>query len=70
LPDKATDLSYSSWKTLIPFLVEPHLKYLAQTLATALEITPKVISACATLSCPQKRTSIACLFFDSRFLIY
>ncbi|KAG1836027.1 hypothetical protein C8R48DRAFT_783020 [Suillus tomentosus] len=67
LPDKATDSSYSSWKTLIPFLVEPHLKYSAQTLATALEITPKVISACATLSCPQKRTSIACLFFD-RFM--
>ncbi|KAG2053166.1 hypothetical protein BDR06DRAFT_972420 [Suillus hirtellus] len=64
LPDKATDSSYSSWKTLIPFLVKPHLKYSAQTLVTALEITPKVISACATLSCPQKRTSIACLFFD------
>ncbi|KAG2096306.1 uncharacterized protein F5147DRAFT_778354 [Suillus discolor] len=42
LPDKATDSSYSSWKTLIPFLVEPHLKYSARTLATALEITPKV----------------------------
>ncbi|KAG1878078.1 hypothetical protein DFJ58DRAFT_720825 [Suillus subalutaceus] len=64
LPDKATDLSYSSWKTLIPFLIEPHLKYSAQTLATALEITPRVISACATLLCPQKRTSIVCLFFD------
>ncbi|KAG2336107.1 hypothetical protein BDR05DRAFT_978861 [Suillus weaverae] len=64
LPDKATDLSYSSWKMLIPFLIEPHLKYSARTLATALEITPRVISACATLSCPQKRTSITCLFFD------
>lgn len=64
LPDKATDSLYSSWQTLIPFLVEPHLKYSARTLATALEITPNVISACATLSCPQKRTSIACLFFD------
>jgi hypothetical protein len=29
LPDKAMDLLYSSWKTLIPFLIEPHLKYLA-----------------------------------------
>ncbi|KAG2352587.1 hypothetical protein BDR07DRAFT_1313217, partial [Suillus spraguei] len=54
LPDKATDSSYSSWKTLIPFLIKPHLKYLAQTLATALEVTPRVISACATLLCPQK----------------
>ncbi|KAG1851783.1 hypothetical protein C8R48DRAFT_810421 [Suillus tomentosus] len=64
LPDKATDSLYSSWKTLIPFLVEPHLKYSARTLATALEITPEVISACATRLCPQKRTTIACLFFD------
>ncbi|KAG2136082.1 uncharacterized protein EDB93DRAFT_1242431 [Suillus bovinus] len=64
LPDKATDLLYSSWKTLIPFLIEPHLKYLARTLVTALEITPRVISACATLLCPQKRTPITCLFFD------
>ncbi|KAG2355408.1 hypothetical protein BDR07DRAFT_1303382, partial [Suillus spraguei] len=54
LLDKATDSSYSSWKTLIPFLIKPHLKYLAQTLATALEVTPRVISACATLLCPQK----------------
>ncbi|KAG2115497.1 hypothetical protein DEU56DRAFT_919407 [Suillus clintonianus] len=64
LPDKATDSLYSSWQTLIPSLAEPHLKYSERTLATALDITPNVISACATLSCPQKRTSIACLFFD------
>lgn len=66
LPDKATDSLYSSWKTLIPFLVEPHLKYSAWMLAAALEITPKVISACTTCLCPQKWTTIACLFFDSK----
>ncbi|KAG1727949.1 uncharacterized protein EDB91DRAFT_1239464 [Suillus paluster] len=64
LPDKATDSLYSSWQTLIPSLAKPHLKYSERTLATALDITPNVISACATLSCPQKHTSITCLFFD------
>ncbi|KAG2122849.1 hypothetical protein BD769DRAFT_1360233 [Suillus cothurnatus] len=67
LPDKATDLLYSSWQTLIPSLASPHLKYSEQTLATALDITPNIISACTTLSCTQKHTSITCLFFDSKF---
>lgn len=66
VPDKSTDMLYTSWKALIPTLIEPHLKYSARTLATALVTTPNIISACATLSCPQKRTSIVCLFFDRK----
>jgi hypothetical protein len=67
VPDKSTDMLYTSWKALIPSLVDPHLKYSARTLATALGTVPNVISACTTLSCPQKRTLIVCLFFDSKF---
>ncbi|KAG1735673.1 uncharacterized protein EDB91DRAFT_1348200 [Suillus paluster] len=67
LPDKSTGTLYANWKKLIPTLVDPQLKYYARTLGQALETTHNVISACGTLSCAQRRTSILCLFFD-RFI--
>ena len=66
-PDKSMDTLYASWKALIPTLIDLHLKYSARTLAMVLETLPKVISACSTVSCAQKRTQIVCLFFDSQF---
>ncbi|KAG1848710.1 hypothetical protein DFJ58DRAFT_662723, partial [Suillus subalutaceus] len=52
---------------LIPTLVDPQLKYHACTIGQGLEKTHKVISACATLTCAQKKTSLLCLFFDSKY---
>ncbi|KAG1887308.1 hypothetical protein F4604DRAFT_1917113 [Suillus subluteus] len=67
LPDKMANNLYTSWKALIPTLVDPHLKYSARTHGHPLaEICP-VISACASSGCVQRQFSIVCLFFD-RFL--
>ncbi|KAG1724201.1 uncharacterized protein EDB91DRAFT_1239990 [Suillus paluster] len=57
LPDKLTGTLYANWKKLIPTLIDPQLKYYARTLGQALETTHNVIS---------RRTSILCLFFDSK----
>ncbi|KAG1794166.1 uncharacterized protein HD556DRAFT_1205066, partial [Suillus plorans] len=63
LPDNPTNILYENWRTLIPTLVDPQLKYYARTIGQGLEKTHKVISACATLTCAQKKTSLLCLFF-------
>jgi len=51
LPDKMANNHYTSWKALIPTLVDPHLKYLARTHGHPLaEICP-AISSCASSGC-------------------
>ncbi|KAG1794286.1 uncharacterized protein BJ212DRAFT_1292086, partial [Suillus subaureus] len=53
LPDKMANNLYTSWKMLIPTLVDVHLKYSARTHGHPLpEICP-VISACASPGCAQ-----------------
>ncbi|KAG1879878.1 hypothetical protein F4604DRAFT_1923085 [Suillus subluteus] len=69
LPDKMANNLYTSWKALIPTLVDPHLKYSARTHGHPLaEICP-VISACASSGCVQRQFSIVCLFFDHKQLV-
>ncbi|KAG0706003.1 hypothetical protein DFH29DRAFT_980719 [Suillus ampliporus] len=63
-PDRSTQTLYSSWSTLIPTLVEAQLQYSVQTHGKPLEKIQKVISACGTLQCASKRTSLVCLFLD------
>ncbi|KAG1791589.1 uncharacterized protein HD556DRAFT_1200292, partial [Suillus plorans] len=63
LPDNPTNILYNNWRKLIPTLVDPHLKYYARTIGQGLDKPHKVISACATLSCAQKKTDLLCLFF-------
>ncbi|KAG2156682.1 uncharacterized protein EDB93DRAFT_1238950 [Suillus bovinus] len=70
LPDKMANNLYTSWKALIPTLVDPHLKYSARTHGHPLaEICP-VISACASSSCVQQRFSIVCLFSTVSILVH
>ncbi|KAG2737671.1 hypothetical protein P692DRAFT_201672633, partial [Suillus brevipes Sb2] len=63
-PDRSTQTLYNSWSTLIPTLVEAQLQYSARTHGKPLEKIQKVISACSTLTCASKRTSLVCLFLD------
>ncbi|KAG1724984.1 hypothetical protein EDB19DRAFT_1594184, partial [Suillus lakei] len=63
LPDNPTNILYTNWQKLIPTLMDLQLKYYAQTIGQGLEKTNKVISACTTLSCTQKKTNSLCLFF-------
>jgi hypothetical protein len=70
-PDRSTQTLYNSWSTLIPTLVEAQLQYSARTHGKPLEKIQKVISACSTLTCASKRTSLVCLFLDrKRWKIY
>ncbi|KAG2069322.1 hypothetical protein BDR04DRAFT_1022061, partial [Suillus decipiens] len=55
---------------LIPTLVDLQLKYYACTIGQGSEKTHKVVLACATLMCTQKKTSLLCLFFDSKYLCF
>ncbi|KAG2124876.1 hypothetical protein DEU56DRAFT_963177 [Suillus clintonianus] len=63
-PDRSTQTLYNSWSTLIPTLVEAQLQYSARTHGKPLERIQKVVSACRTLRCALKRTSLVCLFLD------
>ncbi|KAG1789411.1 uncharacterized protein HD556DRAFT_1311373 [Suillus plorans] len=63
-PDKSTDALYHSWSALIPTLVKPQVQYTARTHGQPLEQINEVISACVTLKCAGKRTTLICLFFD------
>ncbi|KAG2092122.1 uncharacterized protein F5147DRAFT_657744 [Suillus discolor] len=63
-PGKSTDTLYCSWSALIPTLVEPQVQYTAWTQGQPLERVKEVISACATLKCAGKWTTLTCLFFD------
>jgi hypothetical protein len=67
-PDKSADSLYSSWSTLIPTLADAQIKYSARTHGKPFQNPHEVISACATLQCTPKRTSLICLFFDREFL--
>jgi hypothetical protein len=66
IPDNSINTLYSSWSSLIPTLVEPQVKYYARTRGQPLERTHEVISACATLKCESKRTTLICLYFDRK----
>ncbi|KAG2368661.1 hypothetical protein BDR07DRAFT_1224943, partial [Suillus spraguei] len=70
LPGKMAYNLYASWKTLIPTLVDAHLKYSARTHGRPLQELCPVISACANSGCVQRRFSMVCLFFDRKQLIY
>ncbi|KAG1901127.1 uncharacterized protein F5891DRAFT_911525, partial [Suillus fuscotomentosus] len=63
-PDRSTQTLYSSWSTLIPTLIRAQLQYSARTHGKPLEKIQKVISACGTLQCASKQTSLLCLFLD------
>ena len=67
-PDKSADSLYSSWSTLIPTLINAQLTYSTRTYGKPFQNPHEVISACATLQCTPKRTSLICLFFDRKFL--
>lgn len=70
-PVRPTQSLYNSWSTLIPTLVKAQLQYSARTHGKPLEKIQKVISACRTLRCASKRTSLVCLFLDrKRWKIY
>lgn len=66
LPDKSTDTLYRSWLALIPTLVQPQVQYTARTQGQPLERVNEVISACTSLKCTGKRTTLICLFFDRK----
>ncbi|KAG2065286.1 hypothetical protein BDR04DRAFT_1033147, partial [Suillus decipiens] len=57
---------YHSWSALIPTLVKPQVQHTAQTHGQLLGWINKVISACATLKCAEKQTTLICLFFDCK----
>ncbi|KAG2353816.1 hypothetical protein BDR07DRAFT_1382783, partial [Suillus spraguei] len=58
LPGKMAYNLYASWKTLIPTLVDAHLKYSARTHGRPLPELCPVISACANSGCVQRRFSM------------
>lgn len=59
------DHFFSSWKSVIPTIVHPYLKYLAGTLGKPL---PQRISSPSTCSknCDKKLTNVTCLYFDCK----
>ncbi|KAG1794592.1 uncharacterized protein HD556DRAFT_1442775 [Suillus plorans] len=64
LTDKMAYNLYSAWQTLIPTLVDAHLKYSARTHRQPLTSPHPVISACASQACAQRCFSVICIFFD------
>ncbi|KAH7905408.1 hypothetical protein BJ138DRAFT_1230003, partial [Hygrophoropsis aurantiaca] len=64
LPDYSTERLYTSWKLLVPTLVQGYLTYTAATIGTAVQASEKTISSCATQTCAFKVTSITALYFD------
>lgn len=70
LPGKLAKNLYTSWKMLMPTLVDAHLKYSARTHRHPLPEPCPVISACSSSSCAQREFSIVCLFFDRKQFVY
>ena len=63
-PDTASQCLYHSWRTILPQLVQPYLRYSSHTLGKPLEALPSIMSHCDKLSCEQKTTQILCLLSD------
>ncbi|KAG1818700.1 uncharacterized protein BJ212DRAFT_1217294, partial [Suillus subaureus] len=63
LPNKMSNNLHSTWKALVPTLVEAFLKYSARTHGHPLPEACPVISACAKHSCALQQISIICLLF-------
>jgi len=69
LPNKMSNNLHSTWKALVPTLVEVFLKYSARTHGHPLPEACPVISACAKCSCAPQWISIICLLFDHKLFI-
>ena len=65
-PDASTERAYTRWKSVLPNLVMPYLRYHARTLGKRLEDVPQTLSLCTHAECARKSSRILCLFFDRK----
>ena len=65
-PDASTKHAYTRWKSVLPNLVMPYLRYHAHTLGKQLEDVPQTLSLCTHAECARKSSRILCLFFDRK----
>ncbi|KAG0692808.1 hypothetical protein DFH29DRAFT_817111 [Suillus ampliporus] len=65
LPDIAAARLYDTWKILIPTIVDAQLEYTQRTVGKIPERPLRVLSACHSQKCAQRRTNMIGLFFDS-----
>lgn len=67
LPDIFAEHLCSSWKTIIPTLIQPYLQYVAQTLGKPLPLFSLAIALCGQSQCTRKPVNILCLLFNRKF---
>jgi hypothetical protein len=65
-PDASTERAYTRWKSVLPNLVTPYLRYHAHTLGKRLEDIPQTLSLCTHAECARKSSRILCLLFDRK----
>ncbi|KIJ59523.1 hypothetical protein HYDPIDRAFT_51614, partial [Hydnomerulius pinastri MD-312] len=70
IPDPPAEHLYNNWKSLIPTLVEPYLRYTSRTLGKPLLASPTSISLCNHAICTWKPTKLLCLLSDRKFLYF
>jgi hypothetical protein len=64
LPDTEAARLYTSWKKLLPSLLDPFLAYTNSSMARAIIPAGDLASQCTVQGCPSKSAQIQCLYFD------
>jgi hypothetical protein len=63
-PDDAAYRLYASWKTVLPELLQPYLRYKTLSTGSVVQPSTNIRSKCTASDCEFKTLNVTCIYYD------
>jgi hypothetical protein len=64
LPDDTAFRLYTAWKTVLPELLQPYLRYKTLSTGSVVQPSANIRSKCAASDCEFKTSNVTCIYYD------